>query len=89
MQKHFPVGAAQRMVLNALGLTADNFDHANAIFDHYGLVVSGKREGRTSVPVIRMRETVGGAFNAYGEGEAWDIPAAPIDLSAVEQWIVR
>lgn len=87
MQKHFPVGATQAKVLKALGLTADNFDHANAIFDHYGITVSSKREGRETVPVIRFRETTDGAFNAYGEGETWDIPAEPIDLTPVVQWM--
>lgn len=88
MQKHFPVGATQAKVLKALGLTAENFDHANAIFDHIGIEVSSKRQGRETVPVIRLRETSGGAFNAYGEGESWDLPAEYVDLTPVLPWIV-
>ena len=87
MQKHFPVGATQAKVLTALGLTAENFDHANAIFDRIGIVVSSKRVGRTTEPVVTLRDRVGGGFNEYGEGETWDIPTEDVDLAPIKQWM--
>ncbi len=89
MQKHFPVGTTQAKVLEALGLTADNFDHANAIFERIGISVSSRREGRSTLPVIHLTDHTGGGFNAYGEGETWEIPVEEIDLTPIEPWIVR
>lgn len=88
MQKHFAVGATQSKVLKALGMTAENFDHANAIFDRIGIVVSSKRVGCVTEPVVARRETVGGGFNAYGEGDTWNIPTEDVDLTPLAQWMV-
>lgn len=87
MAQGYPVGAAQRMVLNALRLTAADFEEANRIFAQHGLEVTSKRVGRSSVPVIRRLAQAGGAFNAYGEGETWQNSFKPVDLAAVAQWL--
>ena len=89
MQKHFPVGKAQSMVLEALGLTAENFDHANAIFERIGILVDSKRAGRSVVPVVYVGDGMGGGFNMYGEGEKWTLPIEKIELTPIEPWMVR
>ena len=82
----YPVGKAQAQVLEALGLTAADFTEANRIFEELGLVVTSKRQGRQSVPVVQVLDRTGGGFNAEGEGETWSqYPGA--DFSAIEQWI--
>lgn len=88
MSKDFPVGKAQQVVLNALGLTADGFIEANKIFADHGLIVGSRREGRASVPVVNLKETSGGGFNDDGEGEAWEIEYKPVDFSKIAQWMV-
>lgn len=85
-RNQYPTGKAQQDVLNALGLTANNSGHANAIFAELGIVVSSKREGRKSVPVI-TKSFSGGGFNAYGEGEESFSNADGLDLSAISQWM--
>lgn len=81
-----PVGKAQQEVLNALGLTANNHGHANNIFAEIGIVVSSRRDGRKSVPVVTKSYT-GGGFNAYGEGEESFSNADGLDFSVISQWM--
>lgn len=81
-----PVGKAQQQVLEALGLTASDFSEANQRFNELGIVVSSKRVGRNSEPVITIKETDFGGFNSYGDGETWNT-GKKSDLSAVKQWI--
>jgi hypothetical protein len=88
MNKDFPVGAAQAKVLAALGLTANGFNEAKAVFEKIGLSVSSKRVGRASVPEIYLVDVVGGGFNAAGDGETWTVTFQAIDLTPVLQWIV-
>lgn len=85
----YPVGKAQAQVLNALNLTAADFAAAERVFESIGIEVTSKRVGRSSEPVIRMKQTQFGAFNAEGEGEAWSRSYRRIDLSPVAQWIVK
>lgn len=89
MAKDYPVGKAQKMVLDALGLSADGFTEANQLFSDHGLVVSSKREGKISVPQVHLKETNGGAFNADGEGESWTVSYKNVDLSKIAQWMVK
>lgn len=89
MSKDYPVGKAQQMVLDALGLAADGFSEADQLFAEHGLVVSSKREGRASVPVVRLMETAGGGWNVGGDGESYSISYKNIDLSKIAQWMVK
>lgn len=85
--KGYPVGKAQQIILDALNIkNAQNHNHAQDIFDAIGIEVSSKRQGRKSVPVVSIT-SVGGGFNAYGEGEAAYTPSRDIDLSAIAQYI--
>lgn len=52
--KDYPVGKAQQIVLDALGMTATGFDDAASKFKELGITVSSKRQGRTSVPVVSV-----------------------------------
>ncbi len=81
-----PVGKAQQQVLEALGLTASDFSEANQKFNELGIVVSSKRVGRNSEPVITVKETDFGGWNPGGDGESYST-GRTADLSAVKQWI--
>lgn len=85
----YPVGAAQRQVLNALNLTAADFTAAEQVFESIGIEVTSKRVGRSSEPVIRMKQTQFGGFNRGGDGESWSKSFTKIDLTPVQQWIVK
>ena len=85
--RQYPVGKAQQTILNALGISKCNgHSHAQQIFDALGVSVGNKRVGRKSVPVV-TKNTVGGGFNAYGEGEESFTPANDIDMSAISEWM--
>lgn len=51
-KKLYPVGVAQKQVLDQLGLTASSFQEAEQIFADRGLVVTSVREGKTAKAVI-------------------------------------
>lgn len=90
MQKSYPVGRAQWQVCKALGHTEiDTFQEAEDLFKRVGIVVIPVRQGRTTVPSIKRRADVGGGFNAWGEGETYEIGYEKIDFSAIEQWMVK
>ncbi len=82
-----PPGVAQQTILDALGIEAANFAHANAIFEALGIGVGHKRVGRSSVPVVEKLDRSGGGFNRAGEGEAWDDWGPDVDLSAISEWM--
>lgn len=82
-----PPGVAQQIILDALGIQANNFSHANAIFEAIGIGVGHKRVGRSSVPVVSKLDRSGGGFNLDGEGEAWDDWSPDVDLSAIREWM--
>lgn len=85
--KGFPTGVAQDKVLRALGLKAQDWDEAEAIFARIGISVSAKRVGHSSEPVVRYLPTQSGAFNEFGEGETWDIDYAQVDLTPLASWM--
>ena len=86
---NYPVGKVQQMVLNALVLTASDFGEAERIFEQHGLIVTSKRQGRTSIPEIHLAARTGGAFNRDGEGETWNIDYKTVNLSTIKQWLVK
>lgn len=82
-------GKAQQIVLDALGVQANNFAHAEAIFEALGIAVTPVRQGRRSVPQVSKLDRSGGGFNLDGEGEAWDDWGPDVDLSAISEWMVK
>lgn len=86
MARNYPVGKAQQMVLDALNITARDFSEAKQIFENLGIVVASKREGRSSVPVITIKDRFDGGFNAAREGVEYR-KYDDVDLSDVEQWV--
>lgn len=88
MEKHFPVTKVQSMVLGALGLEATHFDEAKELLAHLGLTVNVKREGRTTVPSIRVEDRVGGGWNGGGDADTWQ-QSPYMDLTPLMQWIVN
>lgn len=92
MATGYPVGAAQSIVLKALGETASTFQEAERVFETYRLRVTSKRVGRTSVPEVKERGNFEGAFNRYGEGETWTVECKPLTAeqrAALEQYFIR
>ena len=87
-KRDYPVGKAQQMVLDALGMTASGHSDAQAKFEALGLAVGSRREGRATVPAITVLNRHGGGFTAYGDGDGWR-EYDDIDTSAIEQWIVK
>lgn len=87
MYKDLPIGVAQRKVLTALGLTANGFGEANAIFEKLGLNVTSKRVGRSSEPVVEVLASVGGGWTGGGDGESYHISYRAIDLTPLFQWM--
>jgi len=84
----YPVGKAQKQVLEALGRgDIQTFQGAEDFFESIGISVTAKREGRASVPVVSQRDSTGGGFNAYGEGETWDMGYKKVDLSPLSRWM--
>ena len=85
-----PPGKAQSVILNALGIEADSFQHASAIFEVLGITVIAKRVGRTSVPEVHIREEGGYQRNKYGDydGEVWS-NSDDLDLSAINEWMAK
>lgn len=84
-----PPGVAQQVILSALGITANNHAHANAIFSALGIGVQARRVGRSSVPEVVLTTVGGYAFNREGEGEGGEYhPADGLDLSPIAQWMV-
>lgn len=82
--KDYPVGVAQKQVLDALGLTATGFNDAQRRFDDLGISVASRREGRKSVPVVHVTGWGGGFID--GEGQEWTGPKREI-LDKLQQWI--
>lgn len=85
-QRQYPVSGAQKQVLAALGITVklNGSSHADQIFEALGIVVSSRREGRNTIPVVKAIEATGRAANADEDIAANHIIA---DLSAIAQWM--
>jgi hypothetical protein len=80
MPRELPVGVAQSLVLKALGERAHTWSQAEAIFEEYGIVVSTKRAGRTSVLVVRERRQKDlGGWTESGDYER--VPPLPSKLA--------
>ncbi len=80
-------GKAQQIILDALGIEAENYAHAEEIFKALGIGVVAVRAGRRSVPRVGLLNRAGGATNKFGEGEEWEAIEPPCDLSAIAEWI--
>lgn len=89
MARQHPVGKAQQTILEALNLEAESFQEADELFAARGLSVTPVRQGRRSVPQVRRLATVGGGFNAAGEGEVYDIKIEYVNLDLIKQWLVE
>lgn len=85
-KRNYPVGKAQEVILEALGLQATTFQEAKEIFEQMGIVVSSRREGRRSVPVVTVKDRFGGAMTAGGDGVEYR-RYENIDLTPIQQWI--
>lgn len=87
----YPVGKAQQIVLNALGLKANSAGRANELFEELGLVVRPVRQGRTSVPEITIKNRYAGGWNEGGDGDSWreygDLTAE--QMQAISPWLVK
>lgn len=87
----YPVGKAQQIVLNALGLTAAGAASANELFESLGLVVRPVRQGRTSVPQITLKDRYAGGWTPGGDGDSWraygDLTAE--QMQAIAPWLVQ
>ncbi len=82
MRHEYPVSSAQDQVLSALGLHAEHYPQAEAIFESLDLEVRPVREGRRSVAHVTIgRGAAYSGFNAYGEGEVVERIPADLDLS--------
>lgn len=73
----YGTGKAQDIILNALGIHATSFAHAEHIFAELGIVVKAVRVGRTSQPRVSARAADRGGWNAGGDGESY-APVAPL-----------
>lgn len=82
-------GVAQAVILQALGIKANNFAHAKVIFQELGIDVGHKRVGRSSIPVVTKLDRSGGAINIEGDGEIWDDWGPDVNLSAIEEWMTK
>ena len=84
--KDYPVSKTQKMVLEALNMAVpETHREATEVLKEIGLVVSSKRQGRSTVPVVR-HAYYGGGFNAYGEGEE-EFCVTNIDTTPIEKWM--
>jgi hypothetical protein len=90
-RRQTPVGTAQKQVLDALGITikVNGGSHANAIFDALGLVVTSRREGKTSIPVVAEKQYRAGSYAGSSIDENYDgsLDGAKIDTAALRQWM--
>lgn len=70
-----PVGVAQAKVLSAIGITVNSWQEAEQKFSELDIVVTSKRVGCSSEPVVSFQPTRRGGFNRDGEGEVYDAPS--------------
>ena len=84
--RDYPVGKAQQIVLDALGITATGHSDATQKFDDLGIAVSSKRQGRKSVPVVSEKGE-GSQRNYGGDFDTWDSGASKATLSKLSEWM--
>lgn len=82
----YPVGKTQATVLAALNIAANDFSHAEQIFQDLGLIVTSKRQGRKTIPVVKVLDRQSGAFNAAGEGVIFD-KYPDLDTTKIKKWV--
>jgi len=82
-------GKAQQTILDALGIEAECYAHAEEIFKALGIGVVPVRVGRRSVPSVGLLNRAGGAMNEFGEGEEWAAIEPQCDLSAIAEWMTE
>lgn len=87
IDRDYPTGVAQDVILKALGLRASGFKDAVRIFAKIGITVSSKRVGRSSVPVVTRLDPYGGGWNAGGDCDGSYNNYESADLSKISQWI--
>jgi len=85
----YPVGSAQQKVLDALNLTASDFTAAEQVFESLGIEVTSQRVGRSSEPVVTMKQTDFGGWNHGGDGESWTKSFKQADLTPIARWIKK
>lgn len=90
----YPTKSYQDKVLSALGVTAQDCEHADQIFEALGLKVGHKRAGRTTVPVVkilpRQHSYEIGGWNAGGEdgwSETVKMTYPDVDFAAIMQFV--
>ena len=88
MARDYPLSKTQETVLKALGMTATGYGDAERQFERLGLVVSSKRQGRATVPVITVKDRESGGFSAGGDGFSFT-KYPNIDVTAITQWIEK
>jgi hypothetical protein len=90
-RRQTPVGVAQRQVLDALGITikVNGGSHANAIFDALGLVVTSRREGKASIPVVSEKQYWASSYAGSSLDENYEggLDGAKIDTTPLRQWM--
>jgi hypothetical protein len=88
-RRQTPVGKAQQQVLTALGITQkiNGSSHAEQIFEALGLVVTARREGRASVPVVQLRSSNASGWNTGGDADEINEYRPEIDLTGVRHWM--
>ncbi len=79
-RKHYPVAGDQKTILDALGITANNFSHAEAIFRELGIAITGNKQDGSCDPIVE-RKRFGLSHGEWGE------PLPDVDLSAIEQYM--
>lgn len=84
---NYPVGSAQKKVLDTLNMTATDFEDAERIFKSIGIQVTSKRVGRSSEPVVARLNAFGGGWNAGGDADEYRISYKDIDLTPLAQWM--
>lgn len=85
--KAYPITKTQQMVLEALNLTANGYNEAAKMLEARGIELSGRRVGRSTVPVVRRMTTYGGGWNPGGDGAEFEIEYEPVDWSKLAQWM--
>lgn len=91
MQRSFPIGVAQRKVVEALGVAdkVTTYDEAEAFFARIGISVTPVRVGRTSEPSVRFLDSYQGGFTPDGDGDVWQVHFEKTDLTPIKQWVRR
>lgn len=89
-QREYPVGKVQSIVLEALGLKANSFQHADRLFNQRSISVSSKRVGRSYVPVIKkfVGVVTGSSMDDTYSGETYQtIALTDEQRTAIAQWM--